>query len=438
VFAIEISLRILTFEPPTATFFRHSRAGFVLTGVLGRIRYCMRPINLFDILAVLALVPALRGLRALRILRLARTARIFRYSNPIKGLSRAFEDNRLLYVLAFSILAIVTVLGGTTMYLVESGHNEQVSSIGDGIWWALVTLSTVGFGDVTPVTDLGRVVGGVLMIAGMFTLALFAGIVGRTLVLAVLGFNVEQFRMSALINHIVICGYDSGSELLLDAMRQEFDTERTEVLVFAEGDRPMEVPLDFKWVTGDPSKESELDKVRINRASAAIVVGLRTVPPHQADAITILRVFTIRSYLSRDSVAQKRDKPLYIVAEILDSENVAHAHKAGADEVIESTRIGFSLLAHAAAMPGSADIVERLALLGAHNLYLGCVPDEIVTPAQFGEVARQLKELYSVQVIGIWDSSGRSEELNPPDHRHVDGNTQLIYLAESEKLPRCF
>lgn len=92
----------------------------------------------------------------------------------------------MLFTFAFSALGAATLLGGTSIYLIEVGRNPTIQTLGDGIWWALVTLTTVGFGDINPVSGLGRVVGGVLMVAGMFTLALFAGIVGQTILRAVL------------------------------------------------------------------------------------------------------------------------------------------------------------------------------------------------------------------------------------------------------------
>ena len=114
----------------------------------------------------------------------------------------------------------------------------------------------------------------------------------------------------------------------------------------------VEVPHQFTWVSGDPTKESELDKVRLDHASAAIIVGSRDMIPQQADAITILTAFTIRRYLRQKDSHGHRVRPLYIVAEVLDAENVDHARTAGADEVIETNRLGFSLLAHAIVMPG--------------------------------------------------------------------------------------
>ncbi|MGB5702350.1 MAG: potassium channel family protein, partial [Polyangiales bacterium] len=194
VFAIEVSTRILTFRPPELLVFNKPPLGRLRTEIFARIRFALTPMMLVDILTVLALVPALRGLRVLRLLRLLRTAKLFQYANPFQGLTRAFEEDRLLFAFAFSVLGTETILGGISLFLVERNYNNQIQSIGDGLWWALVTITTVGFGDITPTTTVGRFIGGAMMIGGLFTLALFAGVVGHSLLNAVLSIREEQFR----------------------------------------------------------------------------------------------------------------------------------------------------------------------------------------------------------------------------------------------------
>lgn len=438
LFAIEIGLRILTYRPPSLDVFERSAVVRGATHVFGRLLYCMRPLNLIDILTVAALVPALRGLRALRLLRLIRTSKVFRYADPFSGLSRAFRDNSLLFSLAFTFLFTAVLVGGLSIYLIEggrSGVNPGIDSTWDGMWWALVTITTVGYGDITPMTPLGRILGGVLMVAGMFTLAFFAGIVGTTLVKTALSVREEQFRMSGYYDHVIICGLDAGGQMLLDTCREEFDLERTSIVVFGQSERPVWLPPEFVWVTGDPTKESELDKLRLNQAAAVMVVGRRRVTPQQADATTILSVFTLRSFLARAQGGPRRLKPLYIVAEILDEENVAHAYTAGADEVIETNRLGFSLLSHAVSMPGSAAIMSRVAASGSNSVFIGRVPELDPMPRRFGDLRRAVKRDYGALVIGVRDADNGEDELNPADTLEIHDELRLIYLAPAPTLP---
>lgn len=432
-FAVEIALRTLTYRPPRLDFFHHGSAGRLRVHLLGRLQFLARPLNLVDLLTVVALVPELRSLRALRLLR---AVRLFKRSSPLEGIARAFTDNLMLFTFALSVLGVSVMVGGLTMFLVEREANENVRHLGDGLWWALVTVTTVGFGDIAPETTLGRIIAGILMVIGMFTLALFAGIVGTTLLNTVLSVREEGFRMMTTLDHIVVCGYDAGARGLLSALELELgDVKPREVVLFGPGERPPDTPPRFRWISGDPTKESEMEKVRLTHAHTAIIVGPRRVSPQEADAITILTAFTMRSYMARQPETARRVRPLHVVAEILDSENVAHAVTAGADEVVESGKLGFSMMAHTATVPGTADILGRVAAAGSYNVYLGGLPESLDAPVQFGLVSRVVKQETGAMVIGVRNPETHTDRLNPPDHELITDGIQLIYLAKRPVLP---
>jgi voltage-gated potassium channel Kch len=429
LFAIEVSTRILTYRPAVLKVFNKPPLGRLRTEVTSRIRFALTPMMLIDILTVLALVPALRGLRALRLLRLLRTQTLFRYANPFRGLMSAFEEDRLLFTFAFAVLGVETILGGVSLFLVERVANPDINAVGDGLWWALVTITTVGFGDITPITTVGRFIGGTMMVGGLFTLALFAGIVGHSLLHAVLSIREEQFRMSGYVNHILVCGYEMGSGMLLDVLGSEINLEEQRVVLFGPYERPRELAPEFMWVQGDPTKESELDKARITHASTVIVTGSRRVKPQQADATSILTVFTIRSALTKSPAAKDRKKPVRIIAEVLDSENVQHARAAGSDEVIETRRVGYSLLAHTVVYPGVADATSRMVFDGHQNLYVGRLPKDVQAPTTFDQLSRDLRASTGALLIGFRDPETGDEQINPPSGTLVGADAELLYLA---------
>ena len=238
IFAVEVGLRILTYRPPAVAFYRLGVGGWLYRQVMGRLGFCLNPLILIDLLTVLGGVPVLRGLRALRLLRLLRSRALFRYSNPFDGMARAFSENRLLWVFGLSVLAASTLLGGLSFFLTEREYNPAIMDLGDGLWWSVVTLTTVGYGDLTPSTELGRVVAGALMVVGMINLAMFAGIVGSTLMASVLSMREESFRMSNYLDHVVVCGYEPGARMLLDTLAEEHDLDRHTVVIFAPFERP--------------------------------------------------------------------------------------------------------------------------------------------------------------------------------------------------------
>src|SRR3954453_16467736 len=86
------------------------------------------------------------------------------------------------YVLILVVVVLLTGAGG--FYLEEHGRNANVHSFGDGLWWAIVTMTTVGYGDISPVTPGGRLVGAVLMISGISALGLFTATIAAYMIRA--------------------------------------------------------------------------------------------------------------------------------------------------------------------------------------------------------------------------------------------------------------
>jgi Trk K+ transport system NAD-binding subunit len=241
--------------------------------------------------------------------------------------------------------------------------------------------------------------------------------------------------MSDHVNHVIVFGFDESTPILLGALTEELDLEATRVVVMDDHERPRELPPDFLWVQGDATKESELDKVRLTHALAVIVSGARDMTPQNADARTILTTFTIRSFLrGNQAVVESRARPLYVVVEILDAENVGHAYTAGADEVIETRKIGYSMIAHAVRYHGTANTMSRFLTSGDYNVYIGRVPAEVAVPGTYRDILKRM-ELASRGglVIGLRTPTGE-EIINPPRDCPVERGSLLIYLAEAPLL----
>ena len=146
-----------------------------------RIKYFFSFSAIVDLIAILPSLLAflfptvdLRFVRALRIFRLLKFSR---YSNSINTLLIVLWDQRKSFGAAFFILFIVLIISSSGMYLVEKDvQPEKFGSIPKSMWWSIVTLTTVGYGDVFPITSLGKIFGSVIIILGIGTVALPAGI----------------------------------------------------------------------------------------------------------------------------------------------------------------------------------------------------------------------------------------------------------------------
>lgn len=147
-----------------------------------RINYIGYPSGLIDLAAILPFYLGLLGigadLRILRMFRLVRFLKLARYSPGLRSLINALvEESRALFA-TFIIMVALILTCATTLYVVESDvQPEKFGSIPAAIWWSVATLTTVGYGDVVPMTVLGKSIGVVVMVLGLAMFALPIGIV---------------------------------------------------------------------------------------------------------------------------------------------------------------------------------------------------------------------------------------------------------------------
>lgn len=148
-------------------------------------RYVFSALGIIDLLAI---IPSFLGLvftgshmmvvlRALRLLRIFRILKLTRYINEGSQLWKALVASRnKIGIFIFTVLIVILIVG-TMMYMIESNQDSGFTSIPISIYWAVVTLTTVGYGDIAPVTALGQTLAGMLMILGYAIIAVPTGIV---------------------------------------------------------------------------------------------------------------------------------------------------------------------------------------------------------------------------------------------------------------------
>ena len=145
-----------------------------------RVKYIGSWPAIIDLLAVLSgLLPMifeidLRILRALRMLRLLKFSRYFKVMNLLLGV---LKEERQSFLAAMFLLTIAMLIASTGIYIFEKdAQPDKFGSIPEAMWWAVATLTTVGYGDVTPITAMGKIFGALITIIGIGTVALPSGI----------------------------------------------------------------------------------------------------------------------------------------------------------------------------------------------------------------------------------------------------------------------
>ncbi len=154
-----------------------------------RINFAFSTLGIIDLIAIIPFyLPFIFpfDLRVVRILRLFRLLRIFklgRYSKSLKTIQYIFKETKAELSITVFVTFVLMILSSTLMYYIEhDAQPEKFASIGDAVWWAVATLTTVGYGDVYPVTALGKILSGIIALIGIGFVALPTGIISSAFI----------------------------------------------------------------------------------------------------------------------------------------------------------------------------------------------------------------------------------------------------------------
>lgn len=150
-----------------------------------RMKYALSFYGIVDLLTILPayielLIPGSHYLMTLRVLRLMRMFRVLKMAEHLGEASvllNALSASRRKIMIFFTAVLTLVMVEGTLMYVIERGSNPDFANIPQSIYWAIVTLTTVGYGDVTPVTLLGKIMASIIMLTGFAIIAVPTGIV---------------------------------------------------------------------------------------------------------------------------------------------------------------------------------------------------------------------------------------------------------------------
>jgi voltage-gated potassium channel len=151
--------------------------------ILGRIQFALTPLLVVDLMAILPFylpmfIPLdLRFLRILRLIRIFRMFKMARYSESLKILGNVFRTKKEDLFITVFVISILLIVASSLMYFIENkAQPEAFSSIPQAMWWGVVTLTTVGYGDIYPITPAGKILGAIISLLGISIFALPTGI----------------------------------------------------------------------------------------------------------------------------------------------------------------------------------------------------------------------------------------------------------------------
>ncbi len=378
----------------------------------------------------------------------------------VVNIVRTLQRERVFLLVSF--LAILVFLGGLGFLLTEGLEGRTIlEQFGQGLWWALVTITTVGYGDITPQTTAGKLVGAVLMVGGLLSLSLVTATVASI-------FIERKFRRERGLesikatNHILILGWHYDGETLLDQLLLRLPYATPVVLVNQLSPEkvdsirvkyPDHEPL-FVW--GDYSREEVLQRANVSTAYKAIILAGRQEGETAADVDqrTLITSLTLKSLNSK----------IKILAELLRPENKTYLERAGAEQILIRGQYDSSILAGALASPGLYRVLDALLNAEDHTVWALEVPHRF-QGRTVKDLADFLKEHHQALLIAIYSEGrpltmedllgdepsaidefirrkfdetgmgylfGRSKmefQINPPDDQVLDAHHRVVVIA---------
>lgn len=318
-----------------------------------------------------------------------------------------------------NILMVVVVI--VLLSAAALAYFEPEVQFANGIWWSIVTLTTVGYGDISPTTVGGRVVAGLIMFFGIGLLGTLSGSLATLLIFKRLKEN-RGMSGSEATDHIIICEWNHRASSIVKELRADPKVAQSPLVLIAD---LTEKPLDddsLIFISGTVNEES-LGRANLGRARTVIVLGDDALEKTARDAKVVLTTLTIES-LNPDA---------YTVVELVDKVNEQYCRRANADEIIIGSELSSHLLATAAVDHGMSRIVhELLSSRYGNELYAVPVPTDLAdTP--FLEVLSEMKQKHKATVVGIQQGQGGETITNPDADILVRAGDSLLVIARNRQ-----
>jgi voltage-gated potassium channel len=296
----------------------------------------------------------------------------------------------------FFIMLFVWAVGSFSIIIFESGN---IDTIGDAIWWTIVTITTVGYGDFFPLSLPGRILAVIIMFFGIGLISVLTGSISSIFTTKKImeGRGLENLKLK---NHIVICGWNSNVEKVLSNIAK-LSSEGEDVKIAMINDmgedqmngiiaRFKSDTLKIHFVRGDHALEAILNKACIEHAKSAIIISDDTV--ENDDDKTILTVLTIKNKLPN----------LKVVAHVSQQDKLPYLKRAKADEVIVNDTYESFMAATHVLEPGVPQAVNQLLdLHSAHRFKSMAIPDSYIGKT-FSDITTYFKDNQNSLCIGLF------------------------------------
>lgn len=296
--------------------------------------------------------------------------------------------------MAIGIVLLIHIAAFTVYFFERVNPVSGFHSFGDALWWSIVTVATVGYGDIVPRTDMGRIFASLSILSGVVLISLFTATISSVFVARKIK-ESQGLQDIEFTNHILICGWNPHVEDVLRIFDRYRRTAMQIVLINEAQPEKIEAVInaydniEIKFVRGDFTRETVLNRANAKHAVSAIIVP--DAGAVGADEKTLLAILTMKSL----------NPTLKVNAHILNRENKQHVKRANADEVIISDQHTAFFLANNILYPGASQVAgEMLDYERGNDIHRVSIPEEFVG-RPFGDLYMDFKKNKNWTILGL-------------------------------------
>ncbi|MCP8969823.1 potassium channel family protein [Ectobacillus ponti] len=326
--------------------------------------------------------------------------------------ANVLEVFRASVILRLIIMLLVFTVGfGAAIHVIEP---HTFPTVADGIWWALVTIFTVGYGDLVPDTYAGRALAAVLIVIGTgfgaYYMVSFA-----TELISKQYLNERGKKAVTVRGHIVIVGWNERVKHIVSQCRTLLPQQQ---LVLIDETLPT-LPREFthlSFIKGCPYNDDVMKKSNVAHASTIIITADKEKSESDADTASVLTILT----------AKGLNPDLYCIAEMLTSHQIFNAKRAGANEIVQANKLTSCLLTSSILFPSISETCTALVNpITADNISL--VPYEMEKQESFRDCNIRLQQ-QNILLLGV--KRDGHDYINPQHPFFLQEEDTLIVIRK--------
>lgn len=330
----------------------------------------------------------------------------------------------------FLYFAALLLLADFWIVYFERGKNPSFQDYGDGLWWALVTVTTIGYGDKVPITSAGRLVGSGVILVGIGLVGLFMGKISAILVERRIREGRGLTDAKHLKDHFVILGHKAEmASFISGILRVNPALPRERLVLISQIDENVvdELRLSFPGVLflrGDIVDPMAIQRANVAQAARVLVLADESLnrSDQEKDARTVMAVMTIKNLAPE----------VYTCAEVIDSKYDEHLRLAKCDEVILSREYSRFLLVSATVSEGISKVLhEMLDLSDLKGLQTTEIP-AVFIERPFSDLRLHMQQNGQL-LLGVLENTGRAIEIKRQALRDAQKTSFVSTLVDNLK-----